>query len=215
MGKVIFVSGIDTDVGKSVATGWYAKRLMVQGYSVITQKMVQTGNADFSEDIRRHRQIQGIALTEDDRQGLTCPYIFPYPCSPHLAARLANQTIEPEKITQATAYLRAKYDYVLLEGAGGLLVPYTERHTTLDYVRAQGYPLLLVTGGKLGSLNHSLLSLEICRVHQIPLQGVIYNDYPATDPTISQETRRYLSRYLAQAFPSAAFDILPILELNQ
>ncbi|MBF0785693.1 ATP-dependent dethiobiotin synthetase BioD [Muribacter muris] len=213
MGKVIFVSGIDTDVGKSVATGWYAKQLMMQGYSVITQKMVQTGGEKLSDDIRLHRQMQGIDLTEADRQGLTCPYIFPYPCSPHLAARLAEESIDAEKITQATACLSANYDYVLLEGAGGLLVPYTESRTTFDYLRACGYPLILVTSGRLGSLNHSLLSLEMCRIHHIPLQMVIYNDYHAADPLISQETRRYLRRYLADNFPEAQFVCLPIQDL--
>ena len=80
MGKVLFVSGIDTDIGKSIATGYYAKHLMQQGYSVITQKMVQTGCQDISTDIIVHRKIQGITLTEEDRQGITCPYLFDYPC---------------------------------------------------------------------------------------------------------------------------------------
>lgn len=213
MGKVIFVSGIDTDIGKSVATGWYAKKLTEQGFSVITQKMVQTGNERFSADIRLHRKLQGIDLTEDDRQGLTCPYIFRYPCSPHLAAQLEHQIIEANKITQASAYLSEKYDYVLLEGAGGLLVPYSETQTILDYIRSQNYPLILVTSAKLGSLNHSLLSLEICRLHGISLFMLIYNDYPESDSIISQGTQRYLKSYLTRHFPQAQFVILPKLEI--
>ena len=98
MGKVLFVSGIDTDIGKSIATGHYAKYLMQQGYSVITQKMVQTGCQDISTDIIVHRKIQGIALTEEDRQGITCPYLFDYPCSPHMAARLQQTCIDEKTI---------------------------------------------------------------------------------------------------------------------
>ena len=118
MGKVLFVSGIDTDIGKSIATGYYAKYLMQQGYSVITQKMVQTGCQDISTDIIVHRKIQGIVLTEEDRRGVTCPYLFDYPCSPHMAARLQQTCIDEKTIEKSTALLAQNYDYVLLEGAG-------------------------------------------------------------------------------------------------
>ncbi|OOF71459.1 dethiobiotin synthase [Rodentibacter caecimuris] len=209
MGRIIFVSGIDTDVGKTVATGWYAKKLMAKGFSVITQKMVQTGCQDFSQDIKIHRQIQGIDFTEEDKQGLTCPYIFRYPCSPHLAAKLDNCSIDLETLEKSTALLAEKYDYVLLEGAGGLMVPYNDKEIILDYLRQRGYPLMLVTSGKLGSINHTLLSLEVCRLHQVPLHSLIYNHYPKTDPIIAQETQRYFVDYLIRYFPQALFEILP------
>ena len=93
-GKVLFVSGIDTSVGKTVATGLLAKALMVAGKRVITQKMIQTGCVEVSEDIEAHRQIQGIDFTEEDKAGLTCPYIFTYPCSPHMAAAKDGREID-------------------------------------------------------------------------------------------------------------------------
>lgn len=84
--NVLFISGIDTNVGKTVATGMIAKALAKAGKKVITQKMIQTGCEHVSEDIEAHRQIQGIPFTDEDMRGLTCPYIFTYPCSPHMAA---------------------------------------------------------------------------------------------------------------------------------
>ena len=84
--NVLFISGIDTNVGKTVATGMIAKALAKAGKKVITQKMIQTGCEHVSEDIEAHRQIQGLPFTDEDTQGLTCPYIFTYPCSPHMAA---------------------------------------------------------------------------------------------------------------------------------
>ncbi|TDQ58036.1 dethiobiotin synthase [Mesocricetibacter intestinalis] len=208
-GKVIFISGIDTDVGKTVATGMLAKKLMLQGFSVITQKMIQTGCRDISEDILLHRKIQGIELTEEDHQGITCPYLFSYPCSPHLAAKLENVQILPEKIQKSTALLSEKYDYVLIEGAGGLMVPYYRYDTTMDYLAARGYPLVLVCSGKLGSINHSLLSLEVCKQRNIRLQTLIYNQYPDEDKLIAGETRAYLQDYLALHFPQASFEVMP------
>ncbi|MFZ7260340.1 dethiobiotin synthase [Avibacterium avium] len=204
-GQVLFISGIDTDVGKTIATGWYAKKLAEQGFSVITQKMIQTGCEEISEDIVQHRKLQGIELLPEDQQGLTCPYLFSYPCSPHLAARLENREIYTALIRQATDELAEHYDYVLLEGAGGLCVPYDEQHTTLDYVAAQGYPVILVTSGKLGSINHTLLSLLACKQYHIELKGLIYNRYPLGDETINDETARYLENYLHQHFPQAEF----------
>ncbi|SUB36632.1 dethiobiotin synthase-2 [Pasteurella multocida] len=70
---------------------------MQQGASVITQKMIQTGCRGIAEDLLIHRKIQGIELTEEDKQGITCPYVFDYPCSPHLAAKLEQRTIERKK----------------------------------------------------------------------------------------------------------------------
>ncbi|PJG83668.1 dethiobiotin synthase [Caviibacterium pharyngocola] len=210
--QILFVSGIDTDIGKTVATGVYAKKLAQQGFSVITQKMIQTGCEEMSSDILVHRKIMGIAPTAEDLQGITCPYLFAYPCSPHLAAKMENRQISTALIRAATAQLAQKYDYVLLEGAGGLFVPYDETHTTADYLRECGYPLILVTSGKLGSINHTLLNLSACRQYGIELHTLIYNRYPPADEIIGTETERYLQDYLQRHFPQATFEILESLD---
>ncbi|MGL5468999.1 MAG: dethiobiotin synthase [Shewanella sp.] len=201
MGKILFVSGIDTDVGKTIATGFLAKKLMDKGFSVITQKLVQTGCTGIAADLITHRQIQGIALTADDLNGTTCPYVFDYPCSPHLAAELAHQSIDIKKITASTAHLSARYDYVLLEGAGGLAVPYHQQATILDYIATQAYPLILVSSSKLGSINHTLLSLMACQQYNITVDTLVYNHYPQHDELITQSTQQYLKTYLSKHFP--------------
>ena len=88
------------------------------------------------------------------------PEIFSYPCSPHLAARIDNRPINFDKIENATQELARRYDTVLVEGAGGLMVPLTGEYLTIDYIADKNYPLIFVTSGKLGSINHTLLSLE-------------------------------------------------------
>ena len=100
-GKILFVGGIDTDIGKTVATGWLAAKLMRQGFSVITQKIVQTGCTGISDDILVHRRLQNLPLLPEDTDGITCPYLFGYPCSPHLAARMAGARIDPAVINRA------------------------------------------------------------------------------------------------------------------
>lgn len=204
-GQVFFISGIDTNVGKTYATGAMAAALAAQGARVTTQKMIQTGCRDESEDIASHRLLQGIGPTEEDRAGLTCPYIFTYPCSPHMAAERDGKTIDTARIAEATRLLGERYDVVLLEGAGGLMVPIDRCRTTIDYIREQGYPVVLVTSGKLGSINHTLLSLAVCRQYGVEVRAVVYNLYPEEDASISENTRQYLAGYLKKYHPRAAF----------
>lgn len=208
-GTILFITGIDTNIGKTFATGMIARTLARKGKRVITQKMVQTGCTEVSEDIEMHRKIQGIPFTEEDKSGLTCPYIFTYPCSPHMAAEKDGQAIDLSVITKATCRLQGKYEYVLLEGAGGLMVPNDFHSLAIDYVKEQGYPVILVTSGKLGSINHTLLSLCACKQYGITVRAVVYNLYPPTDELITANTLEYLTLYLEKEFPGTALITLP------
>ncbi|MGL5637046.1 MAG: dethiobiotin synthase, partial [Bacteroidales bacterium] len=140
MKGVYFVTGIDTNVGKTAATGIIARELLDHGINVITQKMIQTGCLNESEDIVEHRRIMNTPLFEVDKDGTTCPYIFTYPCSPHLAAKIDNRFIDIQMIDLATEKLAKQYDVVLLEGAGGIMVPITDDYLTLDYMQQKNYP---------------------------------------------------------------------------
>ena len=207
--NVFFVSGIDTDAGKSYATGFLARELNKNGKRTITQKFIQTGNVGYSEDIDLHRRIMGIPHTEEDREGLTMPEIFSYPASPHLASQLDKRPINFNKMEQATAELSHRYDIVLLEGAGGLMVPNDFNSLTIDYVKKQNYPVLLVTSGKLGSIDHTLLSLFACKQYGVEVKALVYNLYPETDKLIADNTMEYLTQYLEKEFPGTAFICLP------
>lgn len=208
--NVYFISGIDTDAGKSYATGFLAHEWNKNGKRTITQKLIQTGNVGHSEDIDLHRRIMGISFTQEDREGLTMPEIFSYPASPHLASRLDNRPIDFAKIKQATEELSRRYDYVLLEGAGGLMVPLTDELLTIDYIAQERYPLIFVTSGKLGSINHTLLSLEAIQKRGIILDTVLYNLYPTVeDTTIQNDTMNFIKTYLEKHFPETKFIVVP------
>ncbi len=209
---VTFVSGVDTDAGKSIATGWIARRLMSAGRRVVTQKLVQTGNAGLSEDILLHRSMMGCGLLPEDEDRTTMPEIYTYPCSPHLAARIDGRPVSLARIDAATARLDARYDEVLLEGAGGLMVPLTDDLLTIDFVAARGYPMIFVTGGILGSISHTLLAFEAMERRSIRVARVVYNLWPGRkDRVIDDESRVYLRREAAKRFPDALWEELPIL----
>ncbi len=203
MSDIIFISGIDTDAGKTYATAWLAKHLMKKGQRVITQKFIQTGNTGYSEDIVKHRELMGTGLLPEDEDFTTAPIIFSYPASAQLAARLDGKEINLDKVKQSSAVLASRYDTVLVEGAGGLMVPVTDDYFTIDYVKDEKLPLALVTNGVLGSINHTILSLEAIKNRDITLRYLLYNTYFDNDKTIADDTRGFISRYLAKHFPES------------
>lgn len=206
---VYFVSGTDTDVGKTVATGFLARRFAERGLRVITQKLVQTGCEKMSDDIIAHRKIMGIDLLPEDLDSTTCAYVFKYPSSPHLAAALEHTRIDPAEITRRTRRLEESFDVVLLEGAGGLMVPLTDNLLTIDYAAEFAPDMFLVVSSKLGGLNHALLSLEACRARGIRISGVVYNTFADAPADITESTADFIKKYLSKHFPSAEFITMP------
>ncbi len=94
-----------------------------------------------------------------------------------------------------------------------MMVPLTEEYLTIDYIADKNYPLIFVTSGKLGSINHTLLSLEAIRHRGIPLDTVLYNLYPTVeDKTIQNDTMQYIQEYLSRHFPGTKFEVVP--EIN-
>lgn len=184
----IAVGGIDTDIGKSYVTGLLARYLLDQGRTVTTLKLVQTGCRGTSDDIRLHRQLMGQALTDFDRDGTTCPYVFPYPASPLLAATMVGTVIAAEVLNRAMATLQTRYEWLLVEGAGGLLVPLNDQLLLLDYLAANSLPLILVGSPRLGSINHIRLSLEAIKARRLPLLGLVYNLHGDHPREIVQDT---------------------------
>ena len=170
MSDIIFISGIDTDAGKTYATAWLANRLIEKGKRVITQKFIQTGNEGYSEDIIKHRELMNTELFPEDKDFTTSPVIFSYPASAQLAARIDGKEIDLEAIRRSTSLLASRYDTVLIEGAGGLMVPITDSYFTIDYIADENLPIALVTNGILGSINHTILSLEAIKNRGIKLR---------------------------------------------
>lgn len=213
--SIFFVSGIDTDAGKSYVTGALLKYLRDKGVNAITFKLIQTGSNDNrSIDIDVHRRIAGMAETELDKSGLTHPQVFTYPASPHLAAELDNRAIDFSAIEDALESVEQEYDVVLVEGAGGLLVPLTRELLTADYAAAKNWPLILVTSGKLGSISHTLLSLEAAASRSMEIAGVVYNDYPEIDRIIEEDAKIYMKDYIAKHYPGCAWCRTPVFREN-
>ncbi len=203
--SVFFISGVDTDAGKTFVTARLAAQLMESGVNVMTQKPVQTGCTDAAEDIVEHRKVMGTGMTQSDKDGLTCTYLFKKPASPALAASLEGKEIDLSKIDADTAELAHRHEVVLVEGAGGLMVPMTQSVLTIDYVASRRLPLILVTTSHLGGINHALLSIEACKHHGVDLRHVVFNRFPTDDPVLADDAKEVIEAFAKREFPRSRF----------
>ena len=196
-----FISGIDTDCGKTYVTGRLAAYLRHRGVSVITQKPVQTGCETVADDLVEHRKAMGCGMLPEDREGRTCSYLFHKNVSPGLAASLENKTIDIRKIDDDTAYLLSRYSVVLVEGDGGLMVPLADGCLTIDYVAERSIPLVLVATSKIGSINHALLSIEVCKQRGVNMQVLVFDRLPQYEQAVADYAFDQLVNYAKTSYP--------------
>lgn len=206
--NVFFVTGIDTGSGKTVATGLIARHLRKRGVNALTAKLAQTGCTGVSEDVALHRRLMGIGLTPEDERGLTCPCVFPYPASPALAARLEGERIEASKIDGAFAGLASACDILVVEGVGGWMVPLSDSFLASDFVAERRWPVIIVSSPRLGSINHTLLTMEAVAAAGLEIVGIVYNAGVEAESAIAADTRSVLLKALQRiGRPGALVDI--------
>lgn len=203
----IFITGIDTDAGKTVVTGLIAKYLLSKNKKVITFKLIETGNdTDLSNDIKMHRRIMGQELNSFDLNGDTCPQLFKLPASPHLSAKLENSFVDIDMINKKLDNLDHKFEIVLAEPAGGLMVPLKDRYTNFDFIYESFSPVIVVTTSKLGSINHTILTINYLIQNGIEILGIIYNRIYDESEFIMNDTYEVIKNF---------YPTIPILNLNK
>lgn len=174
----VFITGTDTDVGKTVAAAAVLAALREAGLDAVPMKPVQTGGVQrdgrwTSPDLDFCLRTCDLSVADDEYQSMT-PYIFEPACSPHLAVAKSGRSISLGRITDAFGDLTAAHDCVVAEGAGGVLVPIDGQKTMLDLMAHLALPVILVSRPALGTLNHSLLSLRELRRAGLEVAGVVF-----------------------------------------
>jgi len=170
----IFVTGTDTGVGKTVVTVALLRALVASGYRAVGMKPVAAGllsGIDEPPDVTDLAAAGNVDALPGDRN----PYMFEPAIAPHLAAAQAGTSIELDVVIAAYARLAARADIVVVEGAGGALVPLGCRIDMLDIPAALALPVILVVGVRLGCLNHALLSALAIRARGVHLVGWVAN----------------------------------------
>ncbi|CAB1130026.1 ATP-dependent dethiobiotin synthetase BioD [Candidatus Hydrogenisulfobacillus filiaventi] len=177
----LFVTGTDTGVGKTTVTAALAWGLRERGLEVGVMKPVETGvpaGAAWPPDAALLAEAAGAA----DPRDLVVPAHYPDPLAPWIAARRSGQPVPWDHLLEAAAALAARHPRLLVEGAGGLAVPLDATRTMADLAGALGLPLLVVARAGLGTINHTLLTLDYARARGLAVAGVVFNGFRGSDP---------------------------------
>jgi dethiobiotin synthetase len=176
MTTAFFVTGTDTEVGKTHVTCLLLKQYAEQGLKVIGMKPIAAGcelvdGEWVNEDVQKLIAASNVTAPLN----LINPYCFKEPIAPHLAAEKAGVTIAIDTIVNAFKQLQTMADVVIVEGAGGFLVPLNANDDMADLAIALGIPTILVVGMRLGCINHSLLTVEAIKARGLALHGWVAN----------------------------------------
>jgi len=183
-----FITGTDTGVGKSVVTGALAAALRQRGIDCGVMKPAQTGalpsdGGHYAPDAEYLRFVSGVS----DPIELICPQMFDEPVAPSVAAEAEGRTVDVAAIHAAFAALAARHEMLLVEGAGGLAVPLRDTYVMADLAREMGLPLIIVARPALGTINHTVLSVEYARLKGLRIAGIIISGYPS-QPSLAERT---------------------------
>ena len=207
-----FITGTGTGIGKTFVTALIANGLVERGIRTGVLKWVSTGSAHMAEDlefIARHCPD----MASGNRAGniLSSVYCLEFPASPHLAAEMQGISIEPERLVSAFNDIKAEVEVLLVEGAGGLMVPLARDILLVDLVSQLSLPALLVAASGLGTINHTLLSLDAMKARNVECSAVILNSQGAgrdeENDVIVDDNRRVIEESgktpVAAVFPRA------------
>ena len=208
MGKGLFITGTDTGVGKTFVAGALAALLRVRGVDVGVMKPAETGCP------RREGQLQpqdAIYLKEKagsaDSLEEICPYPLEMPAAPSVAAEAAGITIDLDRIAAEYHTLSQRHDLMLVEGAGGLLVPLTDTADYTHLIQKLQIPVLVVARASLGTINHTLLTWHWATHRKLSVLGVVVNS-PTGPPEPSEE---WNLKALAERLPTSILGRVPHL----
>jgi dethiobiotin synthetase len=186
----LFVTGTGTEVGKTVVAAAIARTLAAEGRRVAVFKPAVTGLEEEGEpDHALLRRASGSNQSDEE----IAPYRYDPPASPHLAAAMAGEEIDPERLRQVAHDAAEGADAIVCEGVGGLLVPlsptYLVRHLAADL----GYPLVIVSAPGLGTINHTLLTIESARAVGLEVAAVVLNPWPEGPTKIEHSNRETIA----------------------
>jgi len=181
----VFVTGTDTEVGKTIVAAAVCAALAARGEAVAAFKPAVTGLDDDPGEFGRDHELLASVASAGQTPDDVAPYRFGPAVSPHLAAELAGTNIEPAELVAAA---RA-HDLVVCEGVGGLLVPITPGYLVRDLAMELGLPLVIAGRPGLGTINHTLLTIEAARAGGLRVAAVVMTPWP-DDPTPMERSNR-------------------------
>ncbi|MEA2083567.1 MAG: dethiobiotin synthase [Thermodesulfobacteriota bacterium] len=190
--NTLFVTGTDTSVGKTHFCALFLAFLKERGIDAGYQKWVSAGGEP-PPDLAHVMQTAG--MTPDSAElDLQVPFRFSFPASPHLAAEMEWREVDPDVIIKRFHEMSQKHKILIIEGVGGLLVPLRRDLLLADLLAGLKPPTLIVARSGLGTLNHTLLTLEVMRNRGIPISGIVFSDTTEDeDPDLIRDNMRTIA----------------------
>jgi len=176
MGRGIFITGTDTGVGKTFVTAGLIGAFRKMGFTVCPMKPLETGCRIKDGSLVPEDALKLIeASNTEESLEIINPYRFRFPLAPAVAAELEGDKIYKKKLFSSYNYLSGKYEIIIVEGAGGIMAPVYKKYLFLDLVEELGIPLIIISRPILGTINHTLLTIEAVRGRGVDVIGVIIN----------------------------------------
>jgi dethiobiotin synthetase len=187
----VFVTGTGTEVGKTVVAAALARTLAAEGRRVAVFKPAVTGlDEGLEPDHALLRRASGSEQSDEE----IAPYRYGPPASPHLAAKLAGEEIDPQRLRDVAAAAARGSEALVCEGVGGLLVPLSPTYLVRDLAADLGFPLVVVAPPGLGTINHTLLTLAAARAAGLEVRAVALNPWPEDPTEIERDNRETIGR---------------------
>lgn len=203
----VFVTGTGTEVGKTVVAAAIARTLSDEGKRVAVFKPAVTGlNEGGEADHELLRRASDSCQSDEE----IAPYRYGPPMSPHLAAELAGEEIEPARLLAGARAAAADADVLVCEGVGGLLVPLAAGYLVRDLAVDLGLPLVIAASPALGTINHTLSMIEAARAANLEVAAVVLTPWPETPSRVEKSNRETIA-----ALGEVRVEVLPLLDLAE
>ena len=184
----IFITGTDTGVGKTVVAAGLALALRERGMRVGVMKPVATGCTGDGKRLVSGDAVYLFEAAENEHPALTNPLRFRNALAPSVASVIEKKEIPIERILKAYRELQRYYDYIIVEGIGGLLVPITKDYFVANLIHEFNLPIVVVAKGGLGTINHTLLTIDAATIRGFEIRGIIFNRMPRVNFSIAEIT---------------------------
>jgi dethiobiotin synthetase len=202
----VFVTGTGTEVGKTVVAATIARTLAVKGKRVAVFKPAVTGlDEEVETDHALLRRASGSGQSDEE----IAPYRYGPPASPHLAAAMGGEEIDPERLRRAARAAAESADAIVCEGVGGLMVPLSPSYLVRDLAADLGHPLVVVASPGLGTINHTLLTLEAARAAGLEVLAVVLTPWPEEPSEIERSNRETIA-----SLAEVPVHVLPWIDLT-
>lgn len=189
--KSYFITGSDTDVGKTIVTAGMARALSDMGAKIGIMKPFAAGEQQTSGYQSEDTEILAKAARVNDPESLLTPQFFPIPASPFTASQNLGTKVDLDLVLDSYRKLSEKYDVMLVEGMGGIMTPILKDYFVANLVVDMNSNAIIVTRSRIGTVNHTLMTTKLCSQYKIPVTGIIINNFDSEGYTASELKRDF------------------------